>query len=151
MINGLKYYCGSHKVGFQRKNHNQYITVPFSRSLLFIWNSVPFFTLDDQLSLGFPPFLKVYEGSGFQIWPHGCFRPSEEIERFRFFKRALQKSRNVDPMVWIFFFENISKYMRNQWPIFENIAVLDLIHMLNGLDLDYGTHKVGIQSKKGNP
>ena len=48
-----------------------------------------------------------------------------------------------------FFIINISKYMRYQWLKIDLQAVLDLPKIMDGLDCDCGTHKVGFQSKRG--
>ena len=40
--------------------------------------------------------------------------------------------------------------MMNQRPTFHHIAVLDNFNMINGLDLNRGTQKIGFQSKISN-
>lgn len=59
------------------------------------------------------------------------------------------EAQNHDSMIWNFF-KDILKYMMNQQLIFVT-AVLDLIIMIKGLDLDCGTHTVGFQSQENNP
>ena len=45
---------------------------------------------------------------------------------------------------------NISRYIRNQQLIFNCVALLDILNIINGSDLNCWTHKIGFRSKKRN-